>query len=421
MSEEALINFGNSSMYIEKALENQRHIEVQIFSDISGQCVPLGVRDCTTQRKRQKFIEETGDLGIPTVLTQELQSLCSSVAKAIGYVGAGTFEFLYDPDAQKFTFMEMNTRIQVEHTITERLVQEAHDNRMNLVALQFLLASGKSHKIMEEGEKLQKNLEKHNGHALEIRICAEDPTQNFTGKEMAAITSWSLLLPKSLKKVTRFETFLSRKTKGKNHTSKYDSMIGQLIVSGKNRKETIKNAIVALSALEINGIPTNKELALRILNSTDFQEFGLRIDTLDKKPAEFFDNLTPFTGKVEYISAIKEDIVILAPGELVIRTNQATKVSRAPETGMTIAGEIVTDHDGKPIGRLFELVLAKNNTQITPEMLRGETFYFKDSTGDVVPFSDGVTYLVTRVLVEANQQIGRGQSIFVIKPIDEIV
>lgn len=337
MSEEALINFGNASMYIEKALENQRHIEVQILSDIKGQCVTLGVRDCTTQRKRQKFIEETGDLGIPANLTQELQALCASVAKSIEYVGAGTFEFLYDPESQKFTFMEMNTRIQVEHTITERLVQEAHDGKINLVELQFLLASGQTHKIMEEGEKLQRNLEKHGGHALEIRICAEDPTRNFTGKEMAAITKWSLVLPKSLRKVTKFETFLTRNGNGKNHTSKYDSMIGQLIVSGKDRQETITNAIAALTALEIEGIPTNKELALRILGSSDFQDFKLRIDTLDQKPVQYFEGLTPFDGKVEYISSIKEDIVILTPGELVIRTNQATKVSRAPDAETTVS------------------------------------------------------------------------------------
>jgi acetyl/propionyl-CoA carboxylase alpha subunit len=408
-------------MYLEKALENQRHIEVQVFSDIFGKCVPLGVRDCTTQRKRQKFIEETGDLGVPVALTQELQSLCASVARAIGYVGAGTFEFLYDPESQKFTFMEMNTRIQVEHTITERLVQEAYDAKINLVELQFILASGQSHRIMDDAEKLQKNLEKHGGHAMEIRICAEDPTRNFTGKEMAAITSWSMALPRPLKKITRFETFLTRTGKGKNHTSKYDSMIGQLIVSGKNRAETIQNAIAALTALQIEGIPTNKEIALRILKSADFQEFGLRIDTLDKKPAQYFEGLTPFTGKVEYISAIKEDIVILAPGELVIRTNQATKVSRAPEAGMTVEGEIMLDCDGKLASRIFELVLAKNNTQITPEMLRGETFYLKNGSGESVPFEPDTRYAVTRSLVTPNQQIGRGQAVFVIRPTDEMV
>lgn len=317
--------------------------------------------------------------------------------------------------------MEMNTRIQVEHTITERLVQESHDRKINLVELQFLLASGQTHKILEEGDKLQKNLERHGGHALEIRICAEDPTRNFTGKEMAGITNWTLNLPKSLKKLTRFETFLTRSGNGKNHTSKYDSMIGQLIVSGNNRRQAITNAIAALTALEIEGIPTNKELALRILKSGDFQNFKLRIDTLDKKPDQYFEGLTPFEGKVEYISSIKEDIVILTPGELVIRTNQATKISRAPDLGTLIFGDEILGKDGKSTGRLFELVLAKNNTQITPEILRGETFYLKNSTGEVVSFEQDVSYTITRVMVQANQQIGRGQAIFAIKPTNEII
>ena len=134
MSRTAIENFGNGSMYIEKALDNQRHIEVQIFSDIHGNAVSLGVRDCTTQRNRQKIIEETGDLGINSVAISRLQDIAVAVVRGIGYVGAGTFEFLYDPISGSFTFMEMNTRIQVEHTITEQLIRNTGiDKGLNLV------------------------------------------------------------------------------------------------------------------------------------------------------------------------------------------------------------------------------------------------------------------------------------------------
>lgn len=127
---------------MEKALENQRHIEVQIFSDIHGNAISLGVRDCTTQRNRQKIIEETGELGIEQMLLDRLQDIAVAVVRNIGYVGAGTFEFLYDPMKQVFTFMEMNTRIQVEHTITEKYIRDTIDKDINLVALQFEVAQG---------------------------------------------------------------------------------------------------------------------------------------------------------------------------------------------------------------------------------------------------------------------------------------
>ena len=133
MSRTAIESFGNGSMYMEKALDNQRHIEVQIFADSHGNAVSLGVRDCTTQRNRQKIIEETGDLGIDTAALTRLQDIAVAVVRDIRYVGAGTFEFLYDPLSGTFTFMEMNTRIQVEHTVTEQLIREIHHKDINLV------------------------------------------------------------------------------------------------------------------------------------------------------------------------------------------------------------------------------------------------------------------------------------------------
>jgi len=140
MSREATESFGNGAMYMEKAVENQRHIEVQVFGDIHGNAISLGVRDCTTQRSKQKIIEETGNLGIKTHLLSRLQDIAVAVVRNIGYVGAGTFEFLYDPEKEIFTFMEMNTRIQVEHTITEKYLNDTIYSGINLVELQFQIA-----------------------------------------------------------------------------------------------------------------------------------------------------------------------------------------------------------------------------------------------------------------------------------------
>ncbi len=123
---------------------------------------------------------------------------------------------------------------------------------------------------------------------------------------MGKITAWSLKLPKHLRKKVRFETYLSQKD-GINHTSKYDSMFGQLIVSGTSREDARRNTIEALESLRIEGIPTNKDFVLKILKSEAFRERGIRISTMDEKPPEFFEGLSPFNGKVESVSLQRED------------------------------------------------------------------------------------------------------------------
>jgi len=212
MSRTAIENFWNGSMYMEKALENQRHIEVQVFRDIHNNATSLWVRDCTTQRNRQKIIEETGDLGIDLWMLRRLQDIAVAVTKNIWYVWAWTFEFLYDPEKQIFTFMEMNTRIQVEHTITERLIQNVYEKDTNLVTAQFEIAEGGTPKFLrgENPNKIQEALQKKWGHVMEVRICAEDPAKEFTWVSMAKIRSWQLSLPKRLKNMYTLRHFFHK-------------------------------------------------------------------------------------------------------------------------------------------------------------------------------------------------------------------
>ena len=409
MSREATESFWNGAMYMEKALENQRHIEVQIFADIHGNAASLWVRDCTTQRNRQKIIEETGDLGIEQHLLTRLQDIVVAVVRNIGYVGAGTFEFLYDPVKQIFTFMEMNTRIQVEHTITEKYLRDTLDNDINLVALQFQVAQWWTDKLLDlkHREKLSNAIQEKKKHVMEVRICAEDPANNFAGVSMAKIQNWHLDLPRRLRKSVQFETFLSHEI-GVNHTSKYDSMIGQLIVIGNNREETRMNMIEALQSLKIEWIPTNQEFALRILESEEFRDRTLRIDSMDSKPDKFFGNLKPFTGKIESISELREDSVVLEEGEYVIRMNQDARVNMVPTIGtiFTVPG---TD-------ALFELTMSKVNSVITAREILSDRFYIKDHTGWSSTLPEWRYELVERILIDP-KNYSRGKAILVIKPI----
>ena len=409
MSREATESFGNGSMYMEKAVENQRHIEVQVFADIHGNAISLWVRDCTTQRSKQKIIEETGDLGIKTQLLNRLQGIAVAVAQNIGYVGAGTFEFLYDPVKEIFTFMEMNTRIQVEHTITERYLNDTMKQGINLVELQFQVAEWRTHPIFDpkNREKLSLAIEEQKSHVMEVRICAEDPAKWFSWVSMAKIKSWHLGLPRNLKRLVHFESFLSHEI-GVNHTSKYDSMIGQLIVSGATREEARKNTIEALRSLKIEWIPTNQEFALRILESDEFRDHALRIDSLDSRPAKFFDNLAPFTEKIESISELREDSVVLEEGEYVIRMNQDAKITLVPT--------VWTQFSTTGSEWLFEITMNKVNTVITPKEIFGDNFYIKDSSGLISGLVEWKYEVMERMTIDP-KNYSRGKAMLVIRPV----
>ncbi|MBP9779625.1 ATP-grasp domain-containing protein [Candidatus Gracilibacteria bacterium] len=410
MSREALESFGNGSMYMEKALDNQRHIEVQIFADSQGRAMSLGVRDCTTQRNRQKIIEETGDLGINYEHLARLQDVAVAVTKEIGYVGAGTFEFLFDPETIHFTFMEMNTRIQVEHTITEQLIKQSFDKKINLIDLQFQVAKGGTHKIFESESisKLSQKLKETKKHVMEVRVCAEDPAKNFAGVSMAKIKDWTLNLPNHLKRKVRFETYLSHDT-GVNHTSKYDSMIGQLIVSGDSREEARKNLIEALELLQIHGIPTNKEFALRILRSDNFRDRALRISSMDSRPSEYFDGLSPYTSQIESVSELREDTVVINEGEYVVRMNQDAKINTVPLDGIVFHTNDTSS--------LFEQNLNKVNSSITPVDILKEGFYTKDHTGGMVDLPEGEYQIIADRLKIDKKSYSRGKAILIIRPV----
>ena len=243
---EAKEHFGDDSVYIEKYLDNPRHVEVQILADNAHNIQCLGTRDCSIQRRHQKLIEEAPAPNIPTQSIEELCNKCIHAAHKIGYTQAGTFEFLYQDGS--FYFIEMNTRIQVEHPVTEMITG------IDIVKKQLLIA---------QGHLVQQGIVRQNGHAIELRICAENP-QTFIP---SAGTVTSLHVPGGYN--VRFDSHLYH---GYKVPVYYDSLVGKLIAFDHDRESCIAKLKTALNELIIKGIDTNIELFQSILEEKGFSQ-----------------------------------------------------------------------------------------------------------------------------------------------------
>lgn len=255
---EALASFANGDVYMEKYLQKPRHIEIQILSDGQGNTIHLGERDCSMQRKHQKMLEEAPALGIDTVTRNRIGALCTNACLKIGYRGVGTFEFLYE--AGEFFFIEMNTRIQVEHPITEMITG------IDLIQAQLEIASGKPLSIKQQDIQF-------NGHSIECRINAEDP-QTFIPSPG---TVTKLHIPGGLG--VRWDSHLYS---GYTVSPYYDSMIGKLITWGENREIAIARMKIALRELIIEGVSTNQSLLKLMVDDSGFQRGELSIHYLEE-------------------------------------------------------------------------------------------------------------------------------------------
>ncbi len=247
---EAEAAFGNDGLYMEKFIKKPRHVEIQILADRSGNVVHLGERDCSVQRRHQKLLEESPSPAINTELRKKMGNAAIAAANSIGYEGAGTVEFLVD-DNDNFYFMEMNTRIQVEHPVTEMVTG------VDLIAEQIKIASGSNLEFNQDDIHL-------NGHAIECRINAEDPSHNFRPSP-GKITGW---LPPGGPGV-RVDSHVYT---GYEIPPFYDSLIGKLIVWGKDRNTAIKRMNRALNECAVTGIPTTINFHLTLLNKAKFKE-----------------------------------------------------------------------------------------------------------------------------------------------------
>ncbi|MAF98706.1 MAG: acetyl-CoA carboxylase biotin carboxylase subunit [Micavibrio sp.] len=258
---EAKANFGDDTVYIEKFLGNPRHIEIQVFGDTHGNAIHLGERDCSIQRRHQKLVEEGPSPVLPEKLREEIGELAADTIRRMGYRGAGTIEFLYEDE--KFYFMEMNTRIQVEHPVTEMITG------IDLIAEQIRVAAGEELSI--------KTSPKFRGHAIEIRINAEDPDTFIPspGKIVQFHAPGGLGV--------RFDSAIYN---GYSIPPYYDSMIGKLIVHGRSREECIKRMRRAIRETIVDGVKTTLPLHDWILQQPEFISGEYTIHWLEKKLKE---------------------------------------------------------------------------------------------------------------------------------------
>src|SRR5512145_848601 len=259
---EAGAAFNNPAVYMEKFLENPRHIEIQILADKHKNAVYLGERDCSMQRRHQKIIEEAPAPGIPRKLIDKVGERCVAACKKIGYRGAGTFEFLYEDG--EFYFIEMNTRVQVEHPVTEMITG------VDIVQEQIRVAAGEKLRFRQKDIQLR-------GHAIECRINAEDPYR-FTPSP-GKITSYH---PPGGPGI-RVDSHVYQ---GYTVPPNYDSMVGKVIAFGATREQALGRMRIALSEMVVEGIQTNIELHRELLNDTRVLRGGVSIHYLEQKLAQ---------------------------------------------------------------------------------------------------------------------------------------
>ena len=247
-SAEAEAAFGDGTLYVEKAITPARHVEIQVICDGHGGILTCGERECSIQRRHQKLIEESPSPALDAELREEMEAAAERACAYIGYRNAGTFEFLVGPEGS-FSFIELNARLQVEHPVTELVTQ------LDLVRLQVAVAAGEALPVTGRAPR--------SGHALEIRINAEDPTLGFRPSPGRIERFRPPLGPG-----VRVDTFVEDGTVISPH---YDSLIAKVIVRDTTRDACIERALRVLRELEVSGVPTTRDVAIDILGSVEFR------------------------------------------------------------------------------------------------------------------------------------------------------
>ena len=276
---EAINSFGDDAVLVEKYVQRPRHIEIQVFGDTHGNCVYLFERDCSVQRRHQKVLEEAPAPGMTPALRAQMGEAAVAAAKAVNYVGAGTVEFIVEqpggyerPDQMKFYFMEMNTRLQVEHPVTEAITG------LDLVEWQLRVASGEPLPLQQQDLRIQ-------GHAIEARICAENPDNNF-------LPATGALNVYALPECVTFERGAVRVDSGVRQGDAispfYDSMVAKLIVHGDTREQALARLDDALAQTHIVGLATNVQFLRRVAKTDAFAQAKLDTALIPREQAVLF-------------------------------------------------------------------------------------------------------------------------------------
>ncbi|OAD03007.1 hypothetical protein MUCCIDRAFT_143641 [Mucor lusitanicus CBS 277.49] len=296
---ESLRAFGSDQLLIEKYFESIRHVEIQIFGDKYGNVYHINERDCSVQRRHQKVVEETPSPAVDAELRAAMTSAAVELGRKLGYVGAGTAEFILDEHTKKFYFLELNTRLQVEHPITEAI------SGLDLVELQLLVAQGANLKELGVLDNIQ-----YKGHAIEVRLCAEDPDNDF-GPRTGVIHKWSPADAAKYIPGVRFDTGVED---GSEISIFYDSMVAKIIVHAPTRAEAVRRMSAVLARTVIVGVTTNQKFLISIMNNPRFQSGTFDTNFIQQEKERLFP--------APHINDVKNSMVAALLFDWTIRRSQ---------------------------------------------------------------------------------------------------
>ena len=392
---EAKAAFGNGDVYIEKFVTSLRHIEAQILRDTHGNTKVLGIRDCSVQRNNQKLMEESASTMLPDNLRQQVYEYAAKIADAVDYVGAGTVEFIYDIPSDAVYFMEMNTRLQVEHPVTEVVTG------IDIVKKQFEIAAGESIADLELTES---------GYGLEVRVNAEKAVLSADGSVSFNPTP-GLITACELPEVEGIH-HISMAAEGKVVSPFYDSLIIQIICHGKDRNDAVAKMLDYLDRVKIHGICTNISLIKRILRDKEFLDgiydtsylpkFLQRIDV--NELIQEIEDASGSSGTGLDMEMLRiegsDEIKVLSPS-----TGVFYRTPSPSEPEYVNVGDEITTED-----TMCQLEAMK---MFTPMSLSS----FSSDDGELYP--SNIKYKISRINLSSGQQVNEGDLLFVIKPLEE--
>ena len=394
MSQEALSAFGNGDLYLEKFIGSMRHLEVQIIRDMHGNSKLLGIRDCSVQRNYQKLIEESAS-GIPKNIKEHLYNNAVKLIEEIDYIGAGTVEFIYDLDQKSVYFMEMNTRLQVEHPVSEMVTGT------DLVQLQLKVAQGDD--IGDLDVKLK-------GHAIELRVIAEKIELDDEG-ELRFIPD-----PGHLSEVYFPEKanvrVIQTVASGSVVSPFYDSLIAQIICWGKSRREAISSLLDYLNGVKIHGVSTNLALNRLILKDVEFQKgrfsTGYLVDLFERIDEKKLLSESQKDSGTSKNAVDQKAIMLEGSDELKVLSLQMGGFYRAASRE-----DEPFVNEGQIIDVNHTLCLLESMKVYTELSLAD----YKSPDGESL-YLDDVKYKVTRVIAEDQNTVNQGDLLFVMQPVD---
>jgi acetyl/propionyl-CoA carboxylase alpha subunit len=389
IASEARAAFGSGDIYLEKYVTNLRHIEAQILRDSHGNCVILGLRDCSVQRNNQKIFEESGSTMLPENLEKDVYRYAALIANEVDYLGAGTVEFIFNLDDMAIYFMEMNTRLQVEHPVTEKVTG------VDIVANQFKIAGGGSIADLSYTPK---------GYAIEARITAERTAVEGSNIKFiptpGMITAFSIPEEKHITVIKMVEA-------GKPITPYYDSLMAQIIVTGKDRNDAADKLLAALENTEINGVHTNIPLLKRVLRDDIFRKGIYNTQFLNG----FLDRINVQEMIAEGDAATGSVQVVLDRSAVVIEGSAELKVI-SPSTGVFYDASSPSEPPFAPVGK--EIRTGDTIGLLEAMKLFSPITLNNCNPGGIFYDSDKV-YEVVRVIPTPGQAVNKGDLLFVIR------